>query len=63
MERPLLLLKGLRYGVRIQKIMEKNVENDGCSADLQLSRSSYLTPFLRWRKMNEAHLFFLGRDE
>ena len=63
MERPLLLLKGLWYGVWIQIMMEKNLENDGCSADLQLSHSSYLTLFLHWRKMNEAHLFFLGSDE
>lgn len=59
----LLLLRDLCYSVHIQKIMERNVENDGCSADLQLLNSLYLTPFLCWHKMNEAHLLFLGRDE
>lgn len=32
-------------------------------SDLQLLPSSYLTPFLCWCKMNEAHVLFLGRDE
>ena len=63
MEQPLLLLKGLGCGVQVQKMMQKNVENSDCSADLQLSHSLCLTPFLCWRKMNEAHLFFLGSDE
>lgn len=29
MEQPFLMLQGLWYGVQMQKMMEKNVENDG----------------------------------